>query len=386
MDTSSKLDHGDATDRLRKAAESPFDLAREWKQQTDRPVIGTFCSYVPDEVIIAAGALPVRIMRVPGEFGEADASLQAYACCLARGALQLGLTKGVDFLDGVVFANTCDTMQCLADIWLENVGGFVETFMMPVHIGHPAAREYTVAEVRRFADSLGSQLGVEISDDLLSQAATACRAARSALTRLQERRQGPSPILTARQYYDAMMARWVMPPEEFVPIIEAILSTAPSIDRTDPRIVIAGGPMYGNALPDLLDELGVCWVADDLCIGKRAATIGGEPTDDPIRTIADRLLDRPMCPTKHADDHDPGHVVVEAARQARADGVIVYRLKFCEPHSFDYPRVKRSLDQAGLPNMLLEVESPDSSIGQLRTRLQAFTEMLSETATSEGSA
>lgn len=377
MSANTEPNYDAAIEALHSAAESPDDQARAWKQQTGRPVIGTFCSYVPEEVVIAAGALPLRILQVPGEFSESDASLQAYACCLARGALQLGMIKGLDVLDGVIFSNTCDTMQCLADIWLENVGGIVETFMMPIHVGNPAARDYTVAEVRRLADALGERLGVTVSTGALSQAVAACQEARSAMAALHDRQRGPSPLLTSRQYYDAMMARWVMPPQEYAVLLRSVLDRAQALDRPGPRIVVAGGPMYGAALPNLLDELGACWVADDLCTGTRGSQMDPAMTDDPVAAIAERLLGRPKCPAKHRGEDDPGRGVVAVARAADADGVIVYRLKFCDPHAFDYPRIKRSLDDAGLPNLLLEVETPDGSIGQLRTRLQAFLEMLS---------
>ena len=191
-----------------------------------------------------------------------------------------------------------------------------------------------------------------------------------------------SPSLTAREYYDAMMARWVLPPTEYTPLINAVVADSQALERVGSRIVIAGGPMYAPALPELLDELGACWVADDLCTACRTASVGPEVGQDPVGAIADRLLSRRPCPAKHLTAYDPGQSVVDVAREASADGVLVYRLKFCEPHAFDYPRVKEALDDAGLPSLLVEVETPSSSVGQLRTRLQAFLEMLADPAVS----
>ncbi len=386
MSSSPDPDRNFALESLRSATASPDEHARAWKQRTGSGVVGTFCSYVPEEVIIAAGALPFRILQVPGEFGRADASLQAYACCLARGALELGLADGLEFLDGVIFSNTCDTMQCLADIWSADLGGdgggFVETFMMPVHVSHSAAREYVMGEIQRLIDALGGHLGVAIATEALSEAVNACRDARGAMAKLHEIQRGPSPVLTARQYYDATMARWVLTPTDYTPLIDAVVADSQTLERVGPRIVIAGGPMYAPALPELLDDLGACWVADDLCTACRPSSGKLEASQDPVAAIADRLLSRPPCPAKHLTDYDPGKAVVDVAREASADGVLVYRLKFCEPHSFDYPRVKEALDAAGLPSLLVEVETPSSSVGQLRTRLQAFLEMLADPAVS----
>ncbi len=387
MSSGPTSDRPSALETLRSAARAPAEYARSWKQRTGRPVLGTFCSYVPEEAVIAAGALPFRILDVPGEFGAADPRLQAYACCLARGALALGSSGGLAFLDGVIFSNTCDTMQCLSDIWSANVcggsPGDVETFMMPIHVGHAAARDYLLAEIERLVASLGARVGTSVEPAALGRAVADCRTARVALARLLEVQQGPSPVLTPPQYYDTTMARCVLPPDEYTSSTTVVLDDPQPLDRVGPRIVIAGGPMYAPVLPDLLAELGACWVADDLCTGHRAAAPGPAPGDDPVAAIADGLLSRPQCPAKHRTGHDPGRAVVERARQAAADGVILYRLKFCDPHAFDYPRIKEALDAAGLPSLLIEVETPAGSVGQLRTRLQAFLEMLADAGVSE---
>ncbi len=379
MTSTPPSDRDSALQILHDVTEMPAAYARSWKERTQRPVVGTFCSYVPEEVVVAAGALPFRILQVPGEFTRADACLQTYACCLARGVLELGLGGGAALLDGVVFGNTCDTMQCLADIWSANVdGGLVETFMMPVHVGHPASREYVAAEVQRLLDSLAAKLDTDIDPASLRGAVAECRQARQALADLQTAQRGASPILTAREYYEAMMARWILPPDEYAALVATVLGGPGPAAQSGPRVVVTGGPLYATVLPTLLDELGARWVGDDLCTGGRTTWSGEETEDEPVAAIADRLLSRPLCPAKHVDRHDPGRDVVDVARRAAASGVIVYRLKFCDPHAFDYPRIKQCLDEAGLANLLIEVETPTGATGQLRTRLQAFLEMLDD--------
>jgi len=67
---------------------------------------------------------------------------------------------------------------------------------------------------------------------------------------------------------------------------------------------------------------------------------------------------------------------VEKVRENNADGVIFVFLKFCDPHSFDYPYMKEMLEKEGIPSMLFEIEDKSSSEGQLKTRCEAFMEML----------
>ncbi len=384
MSETSPQSREQALEFLRSAVADPKAYALAWKERTGRPVVGTFCSYVPEEPILAGGALPHRVLDVPGEFARADTRLQAYACCLARGALELGMSGQAGFLDGVVFSNTCDTMQCLSDIWLANVdGAFVETFMVPVFVDHSASREYLIAETKRFVASAGKALGTPIEDEALREAVRTAREVRSVQGRLRDAQLADTPLLSPTQYYDATMARWIVEPHEYIRAINIVLDDPPVRGGAGPRIAIAGGPLYAPALARQLEELGANWVADDLCTAGRSAHVGADPPDDPYAAIADRLVARPVCPAKHRSDEDPGRRVVELALEARAQGVVLYRLKFCEPHAFDYPQIKRRLDETSIPNHLIEVETPSSSVGQLRTRLEAFLEMLGEQRTAE---
>ena len=50
---------------------------------------------------------------------------------------------------------------------------------------------------------------------------------------------------------------------------------------------------------------------------------------------------------------------------------------FCEPHGFDYVQLAHALDLAGVPHLLVELEQA-SQAGQLRTRVEAFVEMINQ--------
>ena len=101
----------------------PKAYARSWKARTGGKVIGTLCSYAPEELILAAGALGFRLVGGSGAISKADAHLQAYSCSLVRGALEDALSHRLDFLDGTIFPHTCDSIQGLATVVVE-LGGW----------------------------------------------------------------------------------------------------------------------------------------------------------------------------------------------------------------------------------------------------------------------
>jgi benzoyl-CoA reductase/2-hydroxyglutaryl-CoA dehydratase subunit BcrC/BadD/HgdB len=86
-------------------------------------------------------------------------------------------------------------------------------------------------------------------------------------------------------------------------------------------------------------------------------------------------LRRPPCPTKLQPHHQPGQHLLEQVRETGSDGVVFVIEKFCEPHAFEYALIRPDLERAGLPHLVLEMEQTPS-LEALRTRLQAFVEML----------
>ena len=85
---------------------------------------------------------------------------------------------------------------------------------------------------------------------------------------------------------------------------------------------------------------------------------------------------RTVCPAKHRGLSERAENLVRLAREKRAGGVIFFLLKFCDPHAFDYPYLREALEKAGIPSMVVEVEDRLPADGQLRTRFEAFIEMI----------
>ena len=108
-------------EEYRQAVANPSDYARQLKKDSGRKIIGYTCSYAPEDVIMAAGAHPLRMFGTNQHIQMADSHLQSYCCSAVRGILEEGLSRRVDYLDGMVFPHTCDSMQRLSDIWRMNI-------------------------------------------------------------------------------------------------------------------------------------------------------------------------------------------------------------------------------------------------------------------------
>jgi bzd-type benzoyl-CoA reductase N subunit len=348
---------------------------RDWEARfPGRRALGYLCSYVPEEIIHAAGFVPLRIVPGAAASPRADAHLQSYTCSLARGCLERSLTGELDFLAGVAFAHTCDTMQCLADVWRERgTGKWVGWMVQPVTLDSPHARSYLVAELKRFAASLEAQFGVAVTDEGLRTSIALYNVNRRLLAEMHARRN----VISAVRLWQAINAAMLLPPEEFQRLAQAIVpTTGPAATRTGSvGLVLSGATLDDPSILSLIQDLGARVVGDDLCNGERYFDTLVSETGDPWEALADRYLRRVPCPCKHAGLDAREKHLLGLVRERGAQGVVFVHKKFCEPHAWDYPPLAAALQKAGIPNLLLETEAT-TPLGVVRTRIEAFLEML----------
>ncbi len=339
-----------------------------------RRAVAVFCSYVPEELLHAAGFAPVRVRKQPAQSGTWGEHLQSYACPLARSLLEQAADGALDAFAGAVFAHSCDTMQALADIWrMRFADRFAWVVNVPTRLDGPHAAAYLLRELGELRAALERLTGEPIGDDALRASIVLHNRVRAALTRLDALRDR----LTNAEFYAATLAAQAMPKEDFISLAENLIpqmETAPQ-RNTRVRIILIGAILDDLTLPTLADDLGLQIAGDDLCTSARYAESLVNADDPPLEALATRYLGRAPCPAKHRDGWRRGEALVSLARQRQAQGVVFYLQKFCDPHAFDYADARRDLDAAGIPHIVLEDDAGPAT-AQWRTRLQAFAEML----------
>ena len=362
-------------------ARDPVGYARDWKAHNESKIIGYFCSYAPEEIIWAAGALPYRILGGGQTIARADAHLQAYACSLVRGALDDALAGRLDFLDGTVFPHTCDSIQRLSDIWRLNTGFDVHLdLVLPVKLNTRSAEQYMLAAMKKFHLDLEAGLRVNITERDLKKAMGTFNQIRSDLRRLYALRSQRSAVISSSDLHTIVKASMVMDRDA---LCERLAEICNALDAHQAEsgiekipLVLTGGIC---SMPDIyqhIEDAGGTVVGDDLCTGSRFFEGTMDVQGDPLLAIAQRYYSRINCPAKHRDCFSRGDHLLKIVENTRARGVIFVLLKFCDPHAFDFPYLKEFMERAGIPSMLLEIEGHQMSIEQLKTRIEAFIELL----------
>ena len=360
----------------------PYTYCVRHKEETGKKIVGFTCSYTPEEIIYAAGALPFRLFGTNEGINRADVHLQSYCCSLIRGVLEEGLSGRLDFLDGVVFPHTCDTIQRLSDIWRLNIPKqFHIDLVLPAKLNTASARQYLIDILERFRKDMESALGVKITDAAISESIKIYNQIRTLMMRLYTLRAQRPEILSGSDFHSIIKAAMVMDRQLFLKALGEIVSQLEKASGTKikpgtKKLVLTGGICSHPDIYDIIENAGGVVVWDDLCTGSRYFEGVLDEKAPPLEAIAQRYFDRDICPAKHAGLTDRGESIVQMVRKQTADGVIFMLLKFCDPHAFDYPYIKEMLDRENIPSMLLDMEEQLPAGGQLQTRFETFIQIL----------
>jgi benzoyl-CoA reductase subunit C len=359
----------------------PQAYAAEWKKAHSGKVLGYMCSYAPEEIIWASGALPFRLMGTKNAIDRADAHLQGYCCSLVRGSLEDALSGRLDFLDGMVFPHTCDSIQRLSDIWRINVKSrFHADVLLPAKLDSDSASDYLIATFRKLIKDFENWQGRSITEKRLREAADLYNEIRSHLNSLYVLRQAHPGLIVGSDFHAVVQASMWMDREAFSKILSAIVGClkeqATDTSFQGKRIVLSGGVCNVPDIYPAIEAAGAVVVGEDVCTGDRFFQGNIQMQGDMVESIARRYIDRIVCPAKHHGLFSRGNQLIQKVRETRADGVLFLFLKFCDPHGFDYPYLKQMLDQEGISSMLFEIEDRNLSEGQFKTRCEAFIEML----------
>jgi bzd-type benzoyl-CoA reductase N subunit len=364
------------------------ERAKELKKE-GKKIIGYFCCYPPLEIMTALDFVPFRIlgdMREP--ITAADSCLPTIICPFTRSCMDLGLKGRYDFLDGVVGSHSCDTTQNVHAIWRYYLKPVYSHFLDVPHVVHQPSVKFFKAELATFKKTLEEFAGREISLESLRQAIKVCNEQRALVRELYELRKAEPPPLSGTEMTQIVVALLSLPVAEGIEllkgIIEEVKERRDGPQRGKARVLVWGTPIDDMAIVELIEDCGANIVMDDTCIGSRFYWHEVELTEDPLDGLAARYLDKIYCPrifretgeTRQADLERRFGYLRDFARDWKAQGVILQVIKYCDIHGYELPDLGDYLRQEGFPALPIEHDYNVAALEPLRTRLQAFIEML----------
>jgi len=356
---------------------------KDWKAQ-GKKVVGFFCTYVPEEILYAADILPYRV-AAPGctQTTSADVYMTHVNCSFVRSCLEYALEGKYDFLDGLVFTNSCDDIRRMSDI-LRTIDpkrlpliGFLD---VPKKVD-----EYSIAwyrdEMSAFRGNVEKAFGVKVTDAKLKKAIEVYNETRDLLKQLYELRRADNPPITGTETMKVLLAATTTPREEFNRLMKKLLKEIKGregVSNYKARLMISGGGGCDDpAYFDVMEELGGLVVTDTDCFGSRYFWKPVQIIEDDLMLgLAKSYLDRPSCARMMDRIDERIDFIKEMVRNFKVDGVIFQTLINCQVWGGQLLAIREEMKKAGIPFMELDREYALSGTGQLKTRVQAFLERI----------
>jgi benzoyl-CoA reductase/2-hydroxyglutaryl-CoA dehydratase subunit BcrC/BadD/HgdB len=366
------------------------------EKEKGKKVIGYTCLFAPTELILAADAIPVRVNSGWYDTSKlGDRVVPVEVCPVIRstiGAKMIELSPFLEQSDALISVLTCDGMTKMGEI----LSDFKPVWEMNIPRVKDAdhSLRFWKDEIWNMKDRIEKFTGNKITRKNLKTAIEQSQKATKAFRRLQDLRKG-TPVIMGR---DAMLVnqtylwddkkRWTEKTNALCDELEKKVLNKEWVSSPDtPRVLVTGTPMFWPdnwKLPTLVEEAnpkGVI-VADELCSGERILNdpVGVDEwsMDDMISAIADRYLMASTCPCFTSKDGNEDRInwLMNKIKEWKVQGVIYYVVRGCMLYAMEYTRVKKALDKLDIPVYYLDTEYTREDVGQMKTRVEAFLEML----------
>ena len=354
-----------------------------------KKVIGTFCVFVPEEIVLAADAVQVGLCA-GAEIGKeaAEKILPRNTCALIKSFVGFKLSRLCPYIEScdlVVGETTCDGKKKAYEIFAD----YAPVYVMEIpQMKNACDRQLWKAEILRFKDKIEEITGKTITAEKLAAATKIINDRRRALQRLNQLRAASPVPISGRDVLLINQVSFYDDPIRFTGQInklcdeleERVKAHEGVVPENTPRLMLSGCPMAvpNWKLPFVIESSGAVIVGEESCIGTRntrdLVVEGGQSLEEMLDALAERYMRIDCaCFTPNTERLDN---ITGMAKDLQVDGVIHYGLSFCTPYAVEAFKVEKALEKAGIPMLSIETDYSMEDVEQLKTRVEAFVEMI----------
>ena len=367
-----------------------FLRGKELKEK-DKKICGAFCQYTPSEIIYAAGLYQVALCgRSPDPIKTAETRLPANLCPLIKASYGHALEESCPyayFSDVVVGETTCDGKKKMYELLGELKP--MQVIHLPNVPDYERSLEMWTEEIRAFAKGLEEKFNVTITDDMLNESIEWCNKERIQAARIYELGKYDPPAITGTKMNDIMEGeQYMFDREAKYNKINEILDQCEKNwhdgiypyepDPNRPRLIVSGGGYGGVSAKtiNVMEELGGAIVCYEGCCGisSRRRLVDEDRSRDPYVRIAEKYIEVPcavVSPNYRRMDQ-----VRETIKEWHADGYVSITLHSCNPFAIETENIRRVCEEMDIPLLHIETDFYPGDAGQIRTRIEAFLEMI----------
>jgi benzoyl-CoA reductase/2-hydroxyglutaryl-CoA dehydratase subunit BcrC/BadD/HgdB len=355
-----------------------------------RKIIGSYCVFVPEEIVLAANATLVGLCS-GADFATEDVEklLPRNTCALIKSSFGFKLGKVCPYLESadiIVGENTCDGKKKAYETFDTLVDNL---YVMDLpQVKSENGKALLRAEYGRFKAVVEKLTDVAVTAESLKQAIGTVNAKRAAIHRLSLlRKADPAPI----SGLDALLANQVFFYDNPARFTESVNKICDELEQRveeqkgvfpagTPLVLVAGCPQAvpNWKLPLIVETAGGVIVGEESCVGERGTRNLTDDSGETVAEMMDAIVDRYFqvdCAIFTPNPDRLNHIQ-EMVAAYNADGVIHYGLQFCQPYLMEAIPVEKALEEKNIPCLRIETDYSMEDIGQLKTRVEAFVEQL----------
>ena len=350
------------------------------------PVVGSYCTYFPQEIAMALGAATVSLCSTSDEtIADAERDLPKNLCPLIKSSYGFAKTDKCPFFyfsDVVVGETTCDGKKKM----YEYMSQFKDVFIMELpNTQRPEALQLWKGEIIRFKEYLEKKFDVTITEDDIREAIRVNNQVRTSLKHLYEvMRNDPAPI-TGHDLFKVLYGSTFKFDRKAIPgevdaLVEKInkeYAEGKMLEKK-PRILITGCPVGGatEKIIDAVENNGGVVVTFENCSGAKSIDkLVDEEEPDVYQALAERYLNigcSVMTPNPNRLE-----LLGRLIDEYKVDGVVEMTLQACHTYNVESFAIRKFVnEEKGIPYINVETDYSQADIGQLNTRIAAFIEML----------
>ena len=375
------MGYKDTIDKLCDAALHPGRTIAMTQKETGKDLVGCFPVHTPEEVVYAAGCVPVGMWGGSAEIKLADRYLQSFCCSVMRTNIEFGMRGTYDNLKAVIIPTFCDTLKCIVENWKVAVPQVPAIGMAyPQHREIKAGKDFMISETKRVKRELELILGKIITDESVADAFEIYEDYRRTMREFTDAAAEHPEIIDAKTRHLIIKAGLFMDKALYTrdirEIIEGLKGEPETVFRGT-RVILTGLIPEPVEVLEIFRDNDVAVVGDDLSMGSRIwRTPARDDVADVYEKMAYMVADQKGDTFLYEPEKTRGQMLIDMVGEKKADAVVIMMMKFCDPEEYDYPIYKAELEKAGIPELYLETDQQLTSFEQIRTRVQSFTEML----------
>ena len=371
-------------DEFKVKAATPKQQLAEYKAQ-GKKVVGVLPYYAPEELVYAAGIVPMGIWGSNTKtISRAKEYCATFYCTIAQLALEMLLDGTMDGLDGIITPTICDTLRPMSQNFRVAMGDK----MSVIFLAHPQNRfeefglQFTVDQYNHVKKELEKIAGREITNDDIQNAIKVYNESRAARRKFVKLASDHCDVITPTKRSAVLKAFYFMLKDEYIAKLNELnaeLEKLPVCDWQGTKVVTSGIICDNPALLAAFEENNIAIAADDVAHESRSFRTDVPENADPMMALAQQFANvdyEVLLYDPKSSENRRGEFVANLVKESGAQGLVLFMQQFCDPEEMEYPYLKKALQAADVPHIKLGFDQQMRDFGQARTAIQAFADVL----------